>query len=481
MPSPFQRFQRPPSSREPSIWDAYTGVYPENTTAWAAPTYQWWYPHPFGQEGYSPLEKLTNPEETQVSPSTAKPPIGPPAVQGAGGTSGFPGVTDRQTPALAGALGLLAHAGTQVGVEKGLEAGGLTQPPTTSTGVGGPFTSVAGAGGGPVPTSSAGGEIPQSQAAIAAGPALAGGQELPRLSTGQFTGDPVLDRLREGIFASGNVQTDPFAGVGAGGTASLEGPALMNTEFLGSGVGAGLAADSLSAGIGSGLSSIPGAIINASMMDDRTTTGAQRGGTAVGGIGGAGLGAGVGTKVFPGVGTALGAILGSLLGSKAGGFLGELGFGGKGTLVERQAREAALQSHLATGAINQMRNVAGGGFQIPDILNYLSSSDNLSNQGFAASPGSSNVWATMIRTLLEADPKKYGQRLVETFHPDILKGFESQVGSYQPYGWTSGEEGDRSVAPSNIPSGPRMVWDPVSGEWVPERRAIAESESPPAD
>ena len=83
------RFQRLPSSREPSIWDAYGGDFPATTT-WGAPTYQHWYPFPFGDPsapkgGVSPSERLDNPLAgiTPPAPST-------PAPSAPGETSPFP-------------------------------------------------------------------------------------------------------------------------------------------------------------------------------------------------------------------------------------------------------------------------------------------------------------------------------------------------------------------------------------------------------
>ena len=91
------RFQRPSFSREPSIWDTYAGEYPA-ITSWGAPTYQYWWPYPFGdpsakQGGVSPAEKLEDPNTARVPPLAPPPsrsPLGtvsPPAVDGSSVTS----------------------------------------------------------------------------------------------------------------------------------------------------------------------------------------------------------------------------------------------------------------------------------------------------------------------------------------------------------------------------------------------------------
>lgn len=478
MPPRGQRFQRLPSSREPSIWDQYQGEYPAKT-AWEAPTYEHWYPYPFGDPyagtgGVSPLEKLMDPGARGVTPEAPQGTLplsqGAPAVQGGGSESLRLDAGVGLAPQIAGsALGLLQqgtledYQGTPSSTftppfgERTSDAiPPNTQPPTSTPSagavVGGASSPSAGfptggperfttSGGGPALAFPSGNvvDLPAGAAAGSAGFPL-GGPERFTTSGGQ----PAL------AFPSGNVVDLPNAFSSIPPPVDLSGPALMNTEFLGSAAAAPASAAGSAAS--AGYLSIPGAIANAAMMNPYTTTGAQRAGAAVGGIGGTAGGAALGSLFFPPFGTAVGAGLGSVLGSQAGGFLSELGFGGKGTTAERQAKEAALQGHLATGALSHLGNVERGGFTIPDILNYLSSSDNLSNQGFAGEGTADyrgSIWDRMISTLLNTDPVEYGNLLLGKFHPDIVKGREAQIGQY-----------------TNPNTGIKMVWDPRFNEWV---------------
>ena len=129
---------------------------------------------------------------------------------------------------------------------------------------------------------------------------------------------------------------------------------------------------------------------------------------AVAGFGSGAAGLAAATGLIPASGAAIIAAplaLTALAAGKGEGLAANLGLGnlfGKKDILHNKQREAALQKHLAAGAISHMQNVLKGGFQIPDIMAYLTSPDNMSNQGHAGAGTAefrSTVWAEMMRKL----------------------------------------------------------------------------------
>lgn len=515
-----QRFQRLPSSKEVSIWDAYQGEFPA-LTSWAAPTYEHWYPYPFGDPsgGRSPLEKLTDPGAPTPAPAATPPNVPNLAPAPAGSFSVGEAPMFQPGNAGAGALGLLAGAGAGMGVEAGVDKLGIAgASPTVTSGVttgsspvgpgaageatklfpavlGSEFGASAAGEGGSAPLnlgvdktifgpSTVGQLPPLEQPPLNLGiepsiiPAsLPGGQgplfapEAPGFAGGGSAITGTTPPLAEGTpnaaafaretAAGGNeslMGANPFSSL----TASLP-FAQVDAESL---AAAGLPA---SASLSEFLAAASPELIEASGMGGLYgATGAQGAGTAAGSVAPFALPLAALALMLNSMGEGEGSLVdmipfgSSIFGSH--GTEGLFGFGGKSD-AERKAKEATLQQHLARGAISHMQNVVAGGFQIPDIVNYMNSSDNLSNQGFAGSvsePFRQQVWDKMVKTLMDADPVKYGRFLASKFDPAILKGYEDRVGSFEgpPQDIQTGGDGGTGGYMA-----PGVPYDWVDGEW----------------
>src|SRR3990167_2481722 len=154
------RFQRTPESREKSIWD--TMLSPEGDygakTAWAAPTYEWWYPYPYTDPNakgpsLSPMEKLLDPN-ARVPSEGATPSVPNLATGGVPQGEGFSLPVEQPSispsSALSGLVGLglspFLDAGSSEIVEAGKNIAGGGVGPSVAQG---PDAS----GGGVTPTS----------------------------------------------------------------------------------------------------------------------------------------------------------------------------------------------------------------------------------------------------------------------------------------------------------------------------------------
>ena len=243
------RFQRPTWSREPSIWDEYLtqeGQYPAKT-AWAAPTYEHWWPFPFPAPDVpgapSPAQRLADPEGTQDQvPSVPQFAPSFPATPTDGAVAGpatAPGITESGLPGLAGLVGGAAAGQATKRLVGGESPAPIPGPPSLDLGTAG---GTATPGGGVAPVA---GGIPGMPGAVSpffvdeAGAEAAG------------SAASALDLYGQ---AGELLTSGPYGGVGAAETAAgeagagLTGPTAGGAGGWGPGLataGAGLAASAL--------------------------------------------------------------------------------------------------------------------------------------------------------------------------------------------------------------------------------------------